>query len=57
MLVIIHDDISLRQFVIPGLIRNPVPFWIPAPRIRGDKFTPAKAGAGMTCFVVITKML
>jgi|GEM_PF-2981940 len=23
-------------------------FWIPAPRFRGDKFTPAKAGAGMT---------
>jgi len=22
--------------------------WIPAPRLRGDKFTPAKAGAGMT---------
>jgi len=21
--------------------------WIPAPRFRGDKFTPAKAGAGM----------
>jgi hypothetical protein len=23
-------------------------FWIPAPRFCGDKFTPAKAGAGMT---------
>jgi len=22
--------------------------WIPAPRFRGDKLTPAKAGAGMT---------
>jgi len=22
--------------------------WIPAPRLRGDEFTPAKAGAGMT---------
>ena len=22
--------------------------WIPAPRFRGDKFTPSKAGAGMT---------
>jgi len=22
--------------------------WIPAPRFRGDRFTPAKAGAGMT---------
>jgi len=22
--------------------------WIPAPRFRGDKFTPAEAGAGMT---------
>ena len=34
----------------PYLIRgNPVfPGWIPAPRLRGDKFTPAKAGAGMT---------
>ena len=28
------------QFVIPGLTRNPVPFWIPA-------------FAGMTCSVVI----
>ncbi len=26
----IHDDISLRQFVIPGLTRNLVSFWIPA---------------------------
>jgi len=26
----IRDDIGLRQFVIPGLTRNPVPFWIPA---------------------------
>ncbi len=26
----IHDDISLIQFVIPGLTRNPVFFWIPA---------------------------
>jgi hypothetical protein len=23
-------------------------FWIPATRFRGDKFTPAEAGAGMT---------
>jgi len=23
-------------------------FWTPAPRFRGDKFTPAKAGAGVT---------
>jgi four helix bundle protein len=37
---IIHDDIGLMQFVIPGLNRNPVPFWIPA-------------FAGMTRFVVI----
>jgi hypothetical protein len=30
---VIHDGISLVQFVIPGLTRNPVflePFWIPA---------------------------
>jgi hypothetical protein len=27
---IIHDDISLEQFVIPGLTRNPVFSWIPA---------------------------
>jgi hypothetical protein len=27
---LIHDDISPTQFVIPGLTRNPVPFWIPA---------------------------
>jgi hypothetical protein len=26
----IHDDISLIRFVIPGLTRNPVFFWIPA---------------------------
>jgi len=25
-----------------------LPLWIPAPRFRGDKFTPAEAGAGMT---------
>jgi len=36
--------------VIPHLMRNPESSkaWIPAPRFRGDKFTPAKAGAGMT---------
>ncbi|GEM_PF-3566134 len=28
--VAIHDDISRRQFVIPGLTRNPVRVWIPA---------------------------
>jgi len=27
---IIHDDISLKKFVIPGLTRNPVFSWIPA---------------------------
>ena len=26
----IPDDISLVQFVIPGLTRNPALFWIPA---------------------------
>ena len=26
----IHDEISLIQFVIPGLNRNPCFFWIPA---------------------------
>jgi len=26
--------------------------WIPAPRFRGDKFTPAQAGAGMTVYSV-----
>ena len=49
------------QFVIPGLAKpapylirgNPVTFWIPAPHFRGDKFTPAEAGAGMTRFVVM----
>ena len=29
----------------PGIQKK---YWIPAPRLRGDKFTPAKAGAGMT---------
>jgi hypothetical protein len=27
---ILHDDISLMQFVIPGLTRNPLFFLIPA---------------------------
>ena len=27
---VIHDNISLMQFVIPGLTRNPVTFWTPA---------------------------
>jgi len=27
--------------------------WIPAPRFRGDKFTDAKAGAGMTVLRVV----
>ena len=27
---LLYDDASLMQFVIPGLTRNPVPFWIPA---------------------------
>jgi hypothetical protein len=49
----IHDDVNLVQFVIPGLTRNPVFSWIPTPHFRGDKFTPAKAGAGMTCSVEI----
>jgi hypothetical protein len=26
---------------------------VPAPRFRGDKFTPAKAGAGMTILLII----
>jgi hypothetical protein len=26
----LHGDISLTGFVIPGLTRNPVFFWIPA---------------------------
>jgi hypothetical protein len=38
ILPVIHDDISLMQFVIPGLTKpapylirgNPVTFWIPA---------------------------
>jgi hypothetical protein len=36
---IIHDDISLTQFVIPGLTRNPVPFWMG----RGDFSLPARS--------------
>jgi len=28
--IVIHDDIRFIQFVIPGLTRNPVLFWIPA---------------------------
>jgi len=39
----------LSYSVVPALSRNPkTQQWIPAPRFRGDKFTPAKAGAGMT---------
>jgi len=36
--------------VIPpkGKSKKHIALWIPAPRFRGDKFTPAKAGAGMT---------
>jgi len=49
----IHDDKSLVEFVIPGLTRNPVFSWIPAPRLRGDKFTPVITGAGMTPFAAI----
>jgi len=29
-LLILYDDVSLTRFVIPGLTRNPVFFWIPA---------------------------
>ena len=35
-----HDHISLKWFVIPGLTRNPVSFWIPA-------------FAGKTSFIVV----
>jgi hypothetical protein len=38
--MIIHNDITVSLFVIPGLTRNPVFPWIPA-------------SAGMTCSVVI----
>ena len=36
--------------VTPHSMRNPgsPDIWIPVPRFRGDKFTPATAGAGMT---------
>jgi hypothetical protein len=34
-------------FVIPAQAGIQACFWIPAPRFCGDKFTPAKAGAGM----------
>jgi len=54
---IIHDDINLIMFVIPGLtpyqvrgrLRNPVFSWIPAPRLlpAGTSF------AGMTAFAGI----
>jgi hypothetical protein len=55
------NDISPVLFVIPGLTRNPVSFWIPAPRFHGGnppigvegRFILAKAGAGMTDFAVI----
>jgi hypothetical protein len=36
-----YDDMSLMQFVIPGLTQNQMPFWLSA------------FPAGMTCFIVI----
>ena len=36
-----------------NFVRDGVKNWIPAPRFRGDKFTPAKAGAGMTVLRVV----
>jgi hypothetical protein len=39
-----HEHMSLMLFVIPGLTRNPVLFWIPA-------------FAGMTLFVVVNDVL
>jgi hypothetical protein len=38
--------IQLHIFMVPCFRRDGV--WIRAPRLRGHKFTPAKAGAGMT---------
>jgi len=40
----IHDDVNPFRFVIPGLTRNPEPFWIPA-------------FAGMTGVVVINDVV
>ncbi len=39
-----------HQLVIPAQagIQKKKWHWVPAPRFRGDKFTPAKAGAGTT---------
>jgi hypothetical protein len=42
-LFVIHDDIGLKQFVIPGLTRNPVFFWIPP-----GVYPVPRYGAGMT---------
>jgi hypothetical protein len=37
-------------------IQELIDSWIPAPRLRGDKFTPAKEGAGMTnCYMLFLK--
>jgi len=36
--------------VIPGLTRNPVFFWIPAPGFRGDKFR-GNDVVGIACFL------
>ena len=41
---IVGLDSCFRRNDIVGLDSH----WIPAPRFRGDKFTPAKAGVGMT---------
>jgi len=43
-----HDDTILVHFVIPGLTRNPVLFWIPA-----GVYPVLRYGAGMTRSVVI----
>jgi hypothetical protein len=37
-----------KQSQFGGLLPDAGQCWIPAPRFCGDKFTPAKAGAGMT---------
>jgi hypothetical protein len=39
-----------HELVIPAQagIQKKKWYWVPAPRFRGDKFTPAKVGAGTT---------
>jgi len=58
---IIHDDISLRQFVIPGLT-EPAPYliWGNPVKTRSSglllEFTPVEIGTGVTVLRFFTRL-